>query len=125
MGPTKRFALCYRSSYTAEGFAIHADGCADLHRERTNMGATVNVVEASDPKAAVGMLIDAELTEMGYDASHVKVYPCCSSVCAGVGKAFAIDINVAGGRRLYAPCPVCRRPFGTGRGTVPRHKAAR
>lgn len=130
--PTK-FATVMRSSYRDASMAIHAAGCSDLHRERTDHGGVVTIVEGT-VEEALENLLDAELVEMGYTAHDVKVYPCCSkgpkaekpvdpTVCPGSGKPFKKDPYSSAGRALYAPCSACGKYVGTGKGTAPRHKA--
>lgn len=76
---TRRFAICSRQRYKDFAFALHAAGCKDLKNEQQHNDAFITVVDAVNAKDAVeNKLLDSELREMGYNASHVRVFPCCS-----------------------------------------------
>lgn len=132
-----KLALCFRSitggdRHGDEQFAVHATGCADLHKERSKYGAQVTEGEFHTVQAAVDEILDPETRELGWAPRDVKVFPCCRtgpkekkpldpSVCPGAGQPFT---NPSG--RMYLSCPECgvyvsaRR--GAYSGTYPRHK---
>jgi hypothetical protein len=73
-----KLTLCNRSISKDHQMAIHRAGCVDVARtEIPRWGASVQDVEVGCVSEAMGILLDAELVEMGYTADHVKVYPCC------------------------------------------------
>lgn len=125
-----------RPSTNAEPFSIHAAGCSDIARERRDYGAKV-IGEFPSLAAAKDGVLDDEIRRMGYGMESVRVYPCTRSgpkaakplapdVCPGSGQPFAGPITretrIGTLRHSNLPCPVCRVPFGTGRGVLPRHK---
>jgi hypothetical protein len=78
-----RFAICYRSTTKDETMAVHAAGCSDIERnEKRRWGANVSIVESNVTTEIeiAGLALDEELREMGYDDSHVRVFPCCKAV---------------------------------------------
>jgi hypothetical protein len=128
-----KLTLCYRSMYRDQNLAIHASGCSDLAKERDEHGAHFDEGDYRSVSNALEHMLDPEMVEMGYDRSHVKVYPCCKAgpkvakplaegICPGTGGSFAENSFEHGGRRLYCPCAVCGKSVGTARGKVPRHK---
>lgn len=129
------------------GWEIHAAGCADLSKNGLNGAPHFwDAPENDSPTAALsidimhnyGFELGEENPETGetcnthddvIDRYEGRVMPCCHKgpkkakpvspdTCPGSGKPFA---NLSS-CRLYLPCPVCGRAYGTGRGVVPHHK---
>ena len=131
---------------------VHRAGCWDADRALAlgrDSGTRTNVDAATiDSGADVDAVLDAiasDLTDSGdwdrpWTAGDFSLAPCVRDAakararrrvppgrCPGSGGPFAVAITARSGggfvgRRLYAPCPVCRRSFGTGRGVVPAHR---
>lgn len=70
--------VCNRSSYKDTPFAIHATGCSDIEKERTRNGA-ITIDRVGTLSSAIEYVLDEETREMGYDESHVRVFPCCKA----------------------------------------------
>lgn len=76
-----KLIIVSREIYADAPFAIHAAGCADIERsERKRNGTHCFKAFDGTVEAAVSDILDAEMREMGYDESHVRVFPCCKAV---------------------------------------------
>ncbi len=72
-----KYAFVNRSCYRDTPFSLHSEGCRDISKDiRVNDGH-LTIIEAETIDAALDIIIDPELVEMGYDHGHVRVYPCC------------------------------------------------
>jgi hypothetical protein len=70
------YVALYHSSSTKETMALHRAGCADIKRDAERHGSNLQDIEAEDVTAALDVMVDDELTEMGYTHNDVRVYPC-------------------------------------------------
>lgn len=74
--------ICNRQIYSDEPWAIHAAGCKDVARteipgNRTGCHAALVTPFTGTVDAALASVLDEETVSLGYDQSHVMVYPCC------------------------------------------------
>ena len=119
--------------------AVHAAGCSDIHktlqkgwdsRTKTNVDGTEDYESIED---AVADLNEGGDWDREWQVSDFAQYPCLKTGpkaakpvapgrCAGSGQPFQFERSTDR-MRLYYPCPVCGKYMGTGRGTVPAHKA--
>lgn len=77
MENTKRLVVCSRQSYKDTPFAVHAASCSDVERTEKRVNAA-SLHEIDGPvQKALDYILDEETRDMGYDESHVKVFPCC------------------------------------------------
>lgn len=130
--------------------AIHRHGCTDATRalaEGYDRGTRTNVESSQDftaesVEAAIALAVE-DINDAGdwdnpWQASDFYQYPCLTTEpkpakpvpadrCPGSGQPFAVKVgrmtSMGFARAMYAPCPVCGRSYGTGRGVLPTHKA--
>jgi hypothetical protein len=60
---------------------VHAAGCADLKKAATRRKLqleTMTPFSAATEAEVIAVVIDSETADLGYDASHVTIYPCCN-----------------------------------------------
>jgi len=94
------YVALYHSSSKNETMALHRAGCADIERDRERHGSNLQAFEAENLAAALEVVIDDELREMGYDHDSVRVYPCVTRTEPKEGtmaKATVLDPTDASG----------------------------
>ena len=94
-------------------------GCGDIERDRERRCSNLQAFEATDLEAAAAVVIDDEMTEMGYDHSHVRVYPCVTPHRAKEGNKMATA--TATRKTASKPAPASARK--NGKATVTRKAA--
>lgn len=72
--------LCLtRSVYKDYGFVIHRADCRDIAKTEEPLHGAMRIGEADTIKEAMALILDEEITEMGFTTNDVKVFPCCKA----------------------------------------------
>lgn len=115
---TRGYVALFHSVASKETMALHRAGCGDIERDRERHGSNLQAFEAADLEAALAIVVDDELTEMGYTPNDVRVYPCVTSTEPKEGNKMAtatvtnIETKAAARKAAAKPAPASARKNG-------------